>query len=201
LAQKPAAWYAYAVAEQVQQKIFGSSGGNMAHTPSNIILIGMPGAGKSTVGVILAKMTSRDFVDTDVLIQSSQKRTLQAIVDTDGYLALRQIEQNVLVGLSVQRCVIATGGSAVYSESAMQHLKLKGLAIFLDADIGTLEARIRNFSTRGLAKRADQSFADLFQERSALYARYADITIKNSGLTQEEVCERIVEQAGLLKLC
>jgi shikimate kinase len=168
----------------------------MTHSPSNIILIGMPGAGKSTVGIILAKMTSRDFVDTDVLIQLSQKRTLQSIVDTDGYIALRQIEQNVLVGLSVQNSVIATGGSAVYSDSAMIHLKSNGRVIFIDADIRTLEARIRNFSTRGLAKRADQSFADLFQERSALYVRYADITIKNNGLTQEEVCERIIELAG-----
>lgn len=164
----------------------------MTHSHSNIILIGMPGAGKSTVGVVLAKLTSRDFVDTDVLIQASQKRTLQDIVDTDGYIALRNIEEEVLLGLSVRNCVIATGGSAVYSDSAMTHLKSGGRVIFLDVDVATLESRIHDFRTRGLAKRADQSFADLFRERFTLYAEYADITVACAGLTQEEVCARIV---------
>ena len=153
----------------------------------------MPGAGKSTVGVILAKLTSRGFVDTDVLIQTSQERTLQDIVDTDGYAALRKIEEGVLLGLSVHNCVIATGGSAVYSDSAMAYLKSDGLAIFLDVDIPTLESRIHDFRTRGLAKRPDQDFADLFYERFALYTKYADITIKYTGLTQEEVCARIMD--------
>jgi len=153
----------------------------------------MPGAGKSTVGVILAKLTSRGFVDTDVLIQTSQKRTLQDIVDTDGYAVLRKIEEDVLLGLSVHNCVIATGGSAVYSDSAMAYLKSGGLVIFLDVDIPTLESRIRNFRTRGLAKRPDQDFADLFHERFTLYTKYADITIKYAGLTQEDVCARIMD--------
>lgn len=154
----------------------------------------MPGAGKSTVGVILAKLTSRDFVDTDVLIQTSHKRTLQDIVDTDGYRVLRKIEEDVLLGLSVKNCVIATGGSAVYSNSAMTHLKSDGLVIFLDVDLPTLESRIHDFRTRGLAKRAGQDFADMFNERFILYKKYADITIKDSGLTQEEVCEIIMER-------
>lgn len=161
---------------------------------SNLVLIGMPGSGKSTVGVILAKRTSRNFVDTDVLIQISQQRTLQDIVDTDGYLALREIEEEVLLGLSVRNCVIATGGSAVYSDSAMVHLTSSGRVIFLDADIPTLESRVHDFRTRGLAKRPDQEFADMFSERFALYTKYAEITIKASGLTHEEVCELIVER-------
>lgn len=154
----------------------------------------MPGAGKSTVGVILAKLTSRDFVDTDVLIQTSQGRTLQDIVDTDGYAVLRKIEEDVLLGHSVHNCVIATGGSAVYSASAMAYLKSDGIVIFLDVDMPTLESRIHDYSTRGLAKRADQNFSDMFQERFALYTQYADITIKCTGLTHEEVCSRIMEQ-------
>lgn len=167
----------------------------MAQTPSNLVLIGMPGAGKSTVGVILAKLTSRDFVDTDVLIQTSQRRTLQDVVDTDGYLALRQIEEDVLLGLTVRNHVIATGGSVVYSDRAMTHLGADGLIIFLDVDLPELELRVRDFRTRGLAKRPGQDFADLFHERFALYAKYADVTIKFTGLTQEEVCSRIIERA------
>jgi shikimate kinase len=166
----------------------------MARTPSNLVLIGMPGSGKSTVGVILAKKTSRDFVDTDLLIQTSQGRNLQDIVDHDGYVALRHIEERVLLDLSVRNHVIATGGSAVYSDQAMAHLKSEGLAIFLDVDLATLESRIPDFSTRGLAKRPDQSLSELFKERFGLYARYADITIKCDKLTHEEVCARIIEE-------
>lgn len=164
----------------------------MTKTRSNLILIGMPGAGKSTVGVILAKLTSRDFVDTDVLIQALQGRTLQDVVDTDGYIVLRNIEEDVLLGLSVQNCVIATGGSAVYSDAAMAHLRADGIVIFLDVDMSTLESRIHDYRTRGLAKSPDQKFADMFDERFALYTQYADITIKCSGLTHEEVCSQII---------
>ncbi len=159
---------------------------------SNIVLIGMPGSGKSTVGVILAKKTSRGFVDTDVLIQTAQGQTLQDIVDTRGYKALRTIEEDLLLGLSVRDHVIATGGSAVYSDKAMAHLKSEGRIVFLDADLATLEARIGNFSQRGLAKRPEQSFADLFEERRALYHKHADITIDCTRATQETVCDRIM---------
>lgn len=154
----------------------------------------MPGAGKSTVGVILAKLTSRCFIDTDVLIQTSQKRTLQNIVDSDGYALLRKIEEDTLRGLFVQNCVIATGGSAVYSDSAMYHLKSGGPVVFLDVDLPVLESRIHDFRMRGLAKRPDQDLNDLFRERFILYRKYADITIKTAGMTQEEVCIRIIDR-------
>lgn len=148
------------------------------------------------MGVILAKMTSRDFVDTDVLIQTLHRRTLQDIVDKDGYAALRKIEEEVLLGLAVHNHVIATGGSAIYSDAAMTYLKSGGLIIFLDVDMLTLQSRVADFGKRGLAKPADQSFSELFQERVPLYRRYADISIECAGLTQESVCMTIMEKTG-----
>jgi shikimate kinase len=170
----------------------------MTEDRSNIILIGMPGSGKSTVGVILARLTARDFVDTDVLIQTQQGRTLQDIVDRDGYLALRGIEENVILKLDCRDHVIATGGSAVYSPAAMAHVKSQGIAVFLHVDLRTLRSRVEDYDTRGLAKRPDQSLDDLFAERLALYREYADVTVNCIGLTHEEVCASIIEelQAG-----
>lgn len=166
---------------------------------ANVILIGMPGAGKSTVGVLLAKRISRDFLDTDILIQAVQGRPLQEIVDTDGYMELRKIEEATLLGLSVRNHVIATGGSAAYSAAAMAHLRSTGTTVFLDVDITVLQSRVRDFATRGLAKRADQTFADLFAERLPLYRKYADITIGCSDLTQDEICARIIRELGETK--
>ena len=174
------------------------SDSNSAARFSNLVLIGMPGAGKSTIGVLLAKQTARAFVDTDLLIQTAAGRSLQEIVDHDGYRALRQVEESVLLGLKVSYHVIATGGSAVYSERAMAHLKADGLVIYLDVDLATLAARINDFATRGLAKRPDQSLADLMRERSALYQQYADQTIPCTGLNHEQVCERIIEQSATM---
>ena len=171
----------------------------MAPRPSNIVLIGMPGSGKSTVGVILAKMASLDFVDTDILIQMAAGKSLQKIIDADGYLVLRRIEEEVLLKLDCRNHVIATGGSAVYSFAAISHLKKDGVIVFLDVDIETLQSRIRNYETRGLAKRPDQTLEELFAERLALYREYADITIGGAGLTQEEVCDAILKWIDLKK--
>ena len=163
-----------------------------SHIKKNIVLIGMPGSGKSTAGVILAKILGMHFLDTDILIQADQQRTLQDIVDQDGHMSLREIEEKVLLEINVENHVIATGGSAAYSHAAMTHLQKDGIIIFLHADLNALKRRIKNYKTRGLAKRRDQNLEDLFHERLTLYRRYADITIENSFISQEQVCEQIV---------
>jgi shikimate kinase len=162
----------------------------------NIVLIGMPGAGKSTVGVILAKYTSRDFVDTDVLIQTSERRPLQEILDREGHMALRAIEERILLSLRLSNHVIATGGSAAYSGKAMQHLKKNGIVVFLHVPFAEIRVRVRDFATRGIARAPDQSFSDLFEERYVLYKKYADITIDCEDLNQEQVSEAIRQRLG-----
>jgi len=152
----------------------------------------MPGAGKSTLGVLLAKETARDFVDTDVLIQVREGKTLQDILNETGYLNLRQIEEQALLSVDLSHHVIATGGSAVYSERGMQHLAQLGPIIFLDCSLAELRRRIQNYETRGIARRPEQSFEALFEERNALYRRYANLVISCDGLNQQEIVDQIV---------
>ena len=171
---------------------------NMSKTPSNIILIGMPGSGKSTIGPLLAENLSLAFLDTDEALQAAQKRPLQDIMNTDGHAAFRRIEEEVLLSLNLRDHVIATGGSAIYSEPGITHLKTDGLAVFLDADLATLESRIDNFSTRGLVKHPEQTFAQLFAERLPLYRKHADITVNCAGLKPEEVCAGILDKVRFI---
>lgn len=166
----------------------------MRKAGSNLVLIGMPGAGKSTIGVLLAKQTQRGFIDSDLLIQIQQQRSLQEIVDTEGAAALRQIEEAILLGLQEENHVIATGGSAVYSAAAMQHLRQQGTLIFLNVPLPELTRRVQNYATRGIAREADQSLDDLFQERQAFYLQFADLVIDCADLTTEEICTRILAQ-------
>lgn len=144
---------------------------------NSIILIGMPGAGKSTVGVVLAKLCGLDFLDTDLAIQSHAGATLQAILESEGYLHLRQLEEIVLLDVNLGRSVVATGGSVVYSEAAMQRLQSAGPVVYLQADLATLEQRVASAPLRGIASDAGQSFVELYAERTPLYERYADITV------------------------
>ncbi|MGC8119425.1 shikimate kinase [Marinobacter sp. VGCF2001] len=159
----------------------------------NLVFIGMPGSGKSTVGVLVAKRLGLGFVDTDLLIQEAAGRTLQEIVDEDGYLALRRIEERVLLGLDVEGQVISTGGSAVYSQQAMSHLGRNGTVVFLDIPLDEVQRRIGDYSLRGISRRPDQSLEALFAERLALYNRYADLTIHGQGLNQEQVCQAVID--------
>jgi len=165
-------------------------------TPANIVLIGMPGAGKSTVGVILAKQTRRSFIDTDILIQTTEQKSLQQILDEQGYDGFRATEERVLLDLHATRSVIATGGSAVYSPRAMQHLRENGIIVFLDVALPALLRRVTDFETRGIARRPGQTFAELFHERCTLYRAYADVVVECGDMRQEEVSLYILEHIG-----
>lgn len=158
----------------------------------NLVFIGMPGSGKSTVGVLIAKRLGLGFVDTDLLIQQEEGRTLQEIVDQDGYQALRRIEERVLLNLNVENHVISAGGSAVYSDAAMAHLKTGGTVVFLDIPLDVVVERIGDYSLRGISRRPNQSLSELFEERFALYSRYADVTVTGAGLTHDEVCGAVL---------
>jgi shikimate kinase len=151
----------------------------------------MPGSGKSTTGVILAKLLAFDFVDTDVLIQTRQQKTLQTILDSTDHLTLRKIEEEEILRLDLTHHVIATGGSAVYSKQGMAHLQRVSMIVFLKADYETLQWRIDNFETRGIAKAADQTFRDLYLERQCLYERYAEMTLACDRIRQERAASLI----------
>ncbi|MFH1216962.1 MAG: shikimate kinase [Pseudomonadota bacterium] len=157
----------------------------------NVTLIGMPGAGKSTVGVILAKILSFSFVDTDILIQINRGKSLQQILDESGHLNLRKIEEEEILKINTVNHVIATGGSAVYSEKAMQHLQSISEIIFLQADYEEISKRIHNFKTRGIAKKKNQTFRELYDERQILYRRYAQVTLDCNRMDQDTIAELI----------
>ena len=162
--------------------------------PENIVLIGMPGSGKSTIGVLLAKRLALGFTDTDLIIQQETGHTLQTIVDTQGYAALREVEARVLQALDVRSHVISTGGSAVYSEAAMAHLAAHGVVVFLDIPLDEVKRRIGDHSLRGISRHPDQSLDDLFQERYALYRQYSQMVVTAAGRSPEQVCDTLVAE-------
>lgn len=166
----------------------------------NIILIGMPSAGKSTVGVILAKNIKKDFLDTDVLIQKQQGLLLQDILDKFGTGYFIKAEQDAIMSLDVQNTVIATGGSVVYSRIAMEHLKRNGIIIYLKININSIIKRLNNINTRGIVLGKGQTLSDIYNERKCLYEKYADITVECSNLSISETVDEVLhklEKIGL----
>jgi Fur family ferric uptake transcriptional regulator len=159
----------------------------------NVILIGMPGVGKTTVGRLLAERLGYAFLDTDNTIQTREGRRLQEIIDTDGLAVFGRIEERAILTVSVEAHVIATGGSAVCSEKAMRHLKSGAVVCHLDADPKCLQARIDNMDSRGIAMAPDQSLAVLYAERRRLYLKYADVSIDCSDLSPNKVVQRILD--------
>lgn len=158
---------------------------------ANIILIGMPGCGKSTVGVILAKTLGIGFVDTDLIIQQRENRLLQNIIDTDGIDFFLNCEAEAVKSLDCENSVVATGGSVVYREDAVQHLKSNGKIIFLDVPLDEIKRRLNNINTRGIAAKKNKSIEDIYNERIALYNKYADVIIKTDGESVEKTVEKI----------
>lgn len=154
---------------------------------NNIILIGMPASGKSTVGVILAKILGYNFVDADIVIQKKEGRKLSQIIETEGIDGFINIENQINSEIEVEKSVIATGGSAVYGKEAMDHYKNIGKIVYLKVSMDTLTKRLKNAKQRGVVMREGQSLVSLYNERTPLYERYADITIDEGDKTMEEV--------------
>jgi len=159
----------------------------------SITLIGMPGTGKSTVGVLLAKLAGLRFVDTDLEIQVREHASLQSILERHGYLRLRELEQEVLLATDLTDAVIATGGSVVYSAAAMQRLQGAGAVVYLQTSLAVLQQRVALAPLRGIASAPGQSYAQVFAERTPLYQQYADITIATDELNAEQVAMKILQ--------
>lgn len=160
---------------------------------SNIVLIGMPTSGKSTVGVILAKILGKDFVDTDLIIQKETGRKLSQIIEEDGLDGFLGIEEEVCCNVNVENTVIATGGSVVYGEKAMQHLKEISRVVYLEIDYETLEQRLHHVKQRGVVLKPGQTKKDLYDERIVLYKKYSEFIVSEEGMDIEETVNRIVD--------
>ncbi|MDO9035171.1 MAG: shikimate kinase [Methanoregula sp.] len=158
----------------------------------NIILIGMPGAGKSTVGVILAKTPGMNFIDTDIAIQKKTGRLLQEIIDTDGPDAFKTIEEKTILSLHCHHAVIATGGSVVFSKRAMEHLTRDGVVVYLKISFEEMEKRLRNITTRGIVLSRGETLFEMYNERVPLYEKYAEITIDCEKEDFEMIVKKII---------
>ena len=162
---------------------------------TNIVLIGMPSCGKSVTGVVLAKILNKKFVDGDLLIQERAGKGLQAIINEDGIKAFKKLEEEVLGSIDVTNAVIATGGSAVYYDSAMQHLKKDGVVVYIDVPLDDIKKRLRNIKTRGVAMGKGQTLDDLYALRKPLYEKYAEVTVKSSNKqSMEDTVEDILNK-------
>jgi shikimate kinase len=159
---------------------------------SNIVLIGMPASGKSTVGVILAKMLGKDFLDTDLVIQQREHALLCEIIEQRGVDAFLKSEEKAALSVSPVNTVIATGGSVVYSEKAMQYLSGIATVIYLKADKDEITRRLRNIKERGVVLKDGENFDVMYDHRSVLYEKYADIEIEEDGSGIEGTIGKII---------
>jgi len=164
----------------------------------NILLIGMPSAGKSTAGVIVAKNRGMSFVDTDVLLQTQQGRLLQDILNRDGIETFLKVEESTMLSINCENTVIATGGSAIYSEKAMKHLKRNGIVIYLHIDMETVNKRLDNIKTRGVVLGPGQTLEEVYTHRKPLYEKYADIILDCSKYSIDTTIDTINQRMDSL---
>lgn len=160
---------------------------------NNIILIGMPGAGKSTVGVVLAKKLGYSFVDADLVIQSRAGKLLHELIAERGVEGFWKLEEAVGESIEAVRTVIATGGSAIYGEKAMSHYKTIGTVVYLSLPLEEIRERLGDLTERGVTLRDGQDLEELYAERQPLYEKYADVTVDCKGLSIREIVEKIAK--------
>lgn len=160
----------------------------------NVVLIGMPGVGKSTVGVILAKILGYQFIDADLEIQERENKLLKEIIAEQGVDGFIKIENDVNKSLNPTKAVIATGGSVVYGKEAMEHLSEIATVVYLKLDLEYLTKRLGNLKNRGVVLKDGQTLEDIYNERTALYEKYADVTVDEKNSTIEETVSQVVEK-------
>ena len=159
----------------------------------NVIFIGMPASGKSTIGVVVAKHLGYDFIDSDLLIQKQEKRLLKDIIADVGNEGFLAIENQVNCDIKAERAVISPGGSIVYCQEAMEHFKEIGTIIYLKVSFETINERISSAKNRGVVLKEGQTLKDLYEERTCLFEKYADCTISEEGLSLEETIDKVLE--------
>lgn len=159
----------------------------------NIVLLGMPAVGKSTVGVVVAKRLGYEFIDTDLLIQKQEKRLLKEIIEEEGIEGFLKIENQVNQGVDAERSVISPGGSVVYCKEAMEHYKKIGTIVYLRASFETIAGRIQNAKNRGVVLKEGQTLEMLYAERVELFQKYADITVDEEGKDLGETIESVLD--------
>ena len=176
---------------RISHRLFATSRSEMRIGVKNIILIGMPGSGKSTLGVVLAKKLGYKFIDSDLLIQEKYGKTLERLIEEYGDAGFIKLENDVNCGIEAERTVIATGGSAVYGSEAMEHFKKTGTVIYLEVSESELEERVGSLKERGVVSNGKTSVEEIFADRKNLYRKYADITLNQNGKKIRESVEEI----------
>ena len=164
---------------------------SMGKEKSNIVLIGMPGSGKSTVGVLLAKRLGYSFVDVDLVIQEKEGKLLKEIIEEQGEGGFLEVEERVNAELEVTHTVIAPGGSVIYGRRAMEHLKSIGTVVYLKINCEELTRRLGNLKDRGVVLREGMTLKDLLEERIPYYERYADVTLDETGMESGDVVDKL----------